>query len=191
MIDEVFKFLKYELNQYLRLKIDTQNMNKVFLKSIMKQDGTVEMENDALSMLLVNIEEETTMAAQAAYVRTEDNDIAVINPEINLNLFAFLVSNFTSYEESLKFLSLAITFFQGKSVFSRENSAHFEGLGVEKIIVKLKTINLEEQNHLWGMLGAKYLPSVMYKINSLPIQDNRLASQIPPIKVINHEFEKN
>jgi len=191
MINNVFEFLKDELNHYLALKTDNQGIDKVFLKNVLKQDGTIDMETDALSMLLVNVKEEATMISQATFKKTETKDITLVNPDINLNLWIFLVANFTNYEEALKFISLVITFFQSKNVFSVDNSANFDVKGVEKLIMKLQTLNLEEQNHLWGMLGAKYLPSVLYKASVLTIQDDYIAAQIPTIETVNQFLDKS
>lgn len=57
-------------------------------------------------------------------------------------------------------LSFIISFFQNKNVFNHQNSPELDEK-IEKIIVDLYTLNLEQQNHLWGALGAKYMPSVV------------------------------
>ena len=41
-----------------------------------------------------------------------------------------------------------------------------------------------QQNHLWGALGAKYLPSVIYKVRMIVIQEALKADEQPPIKII-------
>jgi hypothetical protein len=57
--------------------------------------------------------------------------------------------------------------------------------GIIKLIVELYTLNFEQQNHLWGFLGAKYMPSVMYKARLLSIQEAHAADDQPPIRIIN------
>ena len=34
------------------------------------------------------------------------------------------------------------------------------------------TLNFEQINHLWSILGAKYLPSVLYKVRQLTIEED-------------------
>jgi hypothetical protein len=33
-------------------------------------------------------------------------------------------------------------------------------------------MNFEQMNHLWGILGGKYIPSVLYKLRLIPIQES-------------------
>ena len=41
---------------------------------------------------------------------------------------------------------------------------------IEKLIVEMISLTFEQQNHMWGTLGAKYLPSVLYKVRMLVVQ---------------------
>jgi hypothetical protein len=36
-------------------------------------------------------------------------------------------------------------------------------------------------NHLWGTLGGKYLPSVMYKMRLIMIEEDTMSGQADPI----------
>ena len=189
MIDQALKFLQTELNSYLNLKIDSGSIGQVFLRPLVKQDSSLAMENDSISLILVNIEEEHAMNQQS-FLKKNGADIALINPAINLNLLILFAANFTNYDQALKFLSLTILFFQQRSHFSGEKSPELNINGVEEITIKLKTLSLEQQNHLWGTLGAKYMPSVMFKVSLLSFHEMETLAEVPQIQSIESTLNK-
>lgn len=120
---------------------------------------------------LVNIEEENTLKNSPFYVRSGDS-IKKRNPILYLNLYVLISSPTDPYETALDSMSQVIQFFQGKNVFTAENDASggFSSTELEKIVLELCTLNFEQINHLWGIMGGKYLPSVIYKLRLVPIQ---------------------
>ena len=52
---------------------------------------------------------------------------------------------------------------------------------IERLVVELYSLNLEQQNHLWGYLGGKYLPSVVYKVRLVRIQEDAVRGEARPI----------
>ena len=52
-------------------------------------------------------------------------------------------------------------------------------------------MGLEQQNHLWGYLGAKYLPSICYKVRMLVVQEQLGLGQQPGIGEISIVGGKN
>lgn len=43
--------------------------------------------------------------------------------------------------------------------------------GVEELIFDLNTLTMQDLNNMWGILGSKYLPSVMYKMRMITISE--------------------
>ena len=109
--------------------------------------------------------------------------IAICNPELKLNLYILLVANFALYKTGLEFLSGAIGFFQSKNVFTHDNTVDLDP-AIQKLIVEMHTLSFEQQNHLWGSLGAKYLPSIMYKVRLLSIQEGHAKDEQPAVRAI-------
>lgn len=112
-----------------------------------------------------------------------DNSISHLNPEIRLNLFLLFTAHFNDYKTALQFISGLIRFFQRKSVFTRDNSPTMP-VGIERLVAELHPLNFEQQNNLWGSLGAKYLPSVMFKLRAVSIQEGQTKDQQLPITTI-------
>ncbi len=183
MIDNVLNILREEINGYLKrlpaMNIGTET--KVDINYIAKPDGDIAIETDSLGLSLVNVEEERVVKSQNSVLQTRNGRVAYVNPEIKINLYILMVSNFKVYSVGLKFLSGAIRFFQSKNVFVHENTPGLDS-SVEKLIVDLHTLNFEQQNNLWGTLGAKYLPSVLYKVRLITIQEAIQKDELPAVK---------
>lgn len=183
MIDKALEVLASGIKGYLvRLPdLNISSQDTVHLTLIVKADGNIDIPPDSLGLSLVNIEEERVTKDQQAYKAAADGRrMAHLNPELKLNLYILIVANFNTYETGLKFLSGAIRFFQSKNVFSGENTPDLDP-SIQKLIVDLFPLNFEQQNHLWGSLGAKYLPSVLYKVRLLTIQEVQAADDQAPV----------
>lgn len=183
MIDKALQALAEGIDNYLvRLpELNISSQDTVHLTNIVKADGNIDIPADSLGLSLVNIEEERILKDQQAYTAAADGRrVAHVNPELKLNLYILIVANFNTYETGLKFLSGTIRFFQSKNVFTGENTPHLDP-AIKKLIVDLFPLNFEQQNHLWGALGAKYLPSVMYKVRLLTVQEIQAADDQAPV----------
>jgi len=149
-------------------------------------------QGDNLVITLINIEEETVGKSQAATYRKPDESIELLNPDIKINAYIMItgVSNMTDaqrYLNSLRVLSYATGFFQYKNVFDKVNSPTLPD-GVEKLIAEMVSLTFEQQNHIWGALGAKYQPSVMFKIRMLTYREIINKDSDLRIRVINAEL---
>jgi len=140
---------------------------------------------------LVNIEEEKTLKNGSHYVQNGDT-LSKRNPTIFLNLYVMFSCADSNHLEALKKISRVALFFQRKNVFTRENTAAPFPVeaGVEKIILDLFTLNFEQINHLWGILGGKYSPSLLYKVRIVAVQ-NALLDETATVKDIETKANAN
>ena len=54
------------------------------------------------------------------------------------------------------------------------------------------SMNSEQVNHLWATLGGKYLPSVLYKVRMLTIEDDTAGLQVETIgRLTANSHDKN
>jgi hypothetical protein len=182
MIDKSLFILKNAIHDYLaRLpQLNITSESTVHLTHVVNPDGTLAINEDSLAMTLVNIEEERVIKSQLPIMKTSDGRIIHVNPEIKLNLYVLICANFTNYKTGLEYLSGAIHFFQSKNVFTRQNTPGLDA-SIEKLIIEMDSLNLEQQHHLWGLIGAKYLPSVLYKIRLIAIQEAHALDEAAPI----------
>lgn len=152
--------------------------------------------DDKIILTLVNIEEESTLK-NAPFIRKDSVGPARYeNPPVFLNLYLLITAcnkstDDKSYLDALERLSLVIRFFQGRNFFTIASSsgpidptAISEDLLRLKITAELYTLTFEQINHLWGTLGGKQMPFVMYKLRLVEIKESRIAREVPLIEEI-------
>ena len=77
-----------------------------------------------------------------------------------------------------------VAFFQFRAgVFTPQNTPALNGV-VEKLQAELISLDTRELSNFWGIMGSKYLPSVIYKVKTLPIRHVVPEPDIPVIKKI-------
>lgn len=173
MISEALVLLKNRLNTYLssgQSPDESQEDRVVFLDG--QNTDSITFKLGAVSVLLINIEEENTLRAPDRYSRTApDGTRQKIHPEIRLNLYVLFVARFKQYEESLRHLSLIIRYFQKFPLLNHHEAPELSE-NIEKLIIELMTLPFSQQNEIWGSLRVAYHPSVLYKVKMVVFQDD-------------------
>lgn len=204
MIDVALEFLTQQVNDYLSLKSlpDVGTGPEIVLTNVAAEDGNWAIPPKTLGLSLINIEEDRVNMDQTFTHRNVSGDIESYNPEIKLNLYVLVSANFAAgdaggstnttgvYAEGLKQLSYVISFFQGKYVFTTENSPTLNPT-IKKLIVELYSSSFEQQYNFWTVVGAKYLPSVLYRVRMLVYQEHRVQDQGAPITSIDLQTSGN
>lgn len=196
MIHSALSFLKTELNTFITLKDPFNSAgalaNPVVLTNVVDQENHLfKTGGDYVFMTLVNTEEETVGKSQLPYLKTPDDKLNIVNPDIKLNLyiqFATYSDNTNTsiqpYERALMLLDQVVYFFQFRNVFPKNEHPALMTAGLEKLIVDPVSLTFEQLNHLWATLGAKYLPSVTYKCRMLAFRESVVAAEMPFISDI-------
>lgn len=184
MIDKSLEALKRAVQNYLVSlpELNLTSEDAIVLSPIVKADGSLAIPDNSLGLTLVNIEEERVVKSQNAVSIAGDGRVSIVNPEIKLNLFILITANFTNYDTGLQFLSAAVKCFQSKNVFTPDNTPFLDS-SIQKLIVELFSLDFEKQNHLWGSLGAKYLPSILYRVRLVAIQEGIKQAEQAPITI--------
>ncbi|MEN0006240.1 MAG: DUF4255 domain-containing protein [Bacteroidota bacterium] len=184
MLFEALNFIVQQLDGYL-LRLDRPTY-RPFLGNIALQDGqngTDEQDvDDKLVVSLISIEEEKTLKNETSYRRV-GREVVKQNPPIFLNLHVLFSSNIADYQEALRALSLVIQFFQLRTTFSAEQHAALRTAGIEKLNFEIVDLSFEQTYNLWGVLGSKLVPNILYKvrvvaIQGAPVQEAGMVSEI-------------
>lgn len=185
MIDNALKIIANEVNKYVVRKLDPDR-DPTSTKRIATGNVTKVQEADASGsrseslsapgiLSLVNVEEERLAKSSNNFARVNDK-IEYKNPKIFLNLYCLFAVNHTSYDTSLQYLSLIMQFFQYRNFINHTNTPPDNGLvldqKIERLIFDMVSMNFEQVNHLWATLGGKYLPSVLYKVRMVALEDD-------------------
>lgn len=184
MIDSLIQYVVSELNAYLNLRSPTLTGDRLVAGSLFDLDGQVNAHTrDKVVLSLVNVQKDPVYHSVNIYDRRPDNGSELIKPEIKINLFLLFVANLVNYAESAKALGYVIAYFQHRDVIDYAAIPSLTGRE-GRAVFDLHSMSFEEQNHLWGALGAKYLPSVMYKLGIIDIRDPQIEAELPPIRDI-------
>ncbi len=185
MIYHALEILRSETSDYLKSlpELNITGNKIVALSNVAKEDGAIAIPENSLGLSLANIEEERVVRDLQSHRSHADGSISHINPEIRLNLFILFTANFTDYKTSMQFIAGVVRFFQRKNVFTPTTSPAMH-VGIERLLVELQPLNLEQQNNLWAALGAKYLPSLLYKVRAVSFQEGQATDQQAPITSI-------
>jgi hypothetical protein len=172
MINEALVLLKNRLNGYLNAgwSFDESREDQVVFIDGEKMDSLT-FKLGAVSVLLINVEEENVIRSPDRYRRTgADGTQYRVQPEIRLNLYVLFVARYKQYEEALRYLSLIIQYFQAHPLLEHPQVPEL-GDDSEPLVIELITLPLAEQNHIWSSLRVAYHPSVLYKVKMVVFQD--------------------
>ena len=189
MIGNVLTFIAEDLNTYIiriqGLKPDTQ---KVILSTLINLDGSPSVKEDNLILLtLVDIRQNFLAHAVPSYPSGSlPKAYAVGQAPVFLDFYLLFSANFTPErtKDALNYITYVIQYFQKKPLFTQQNSPGLPSQ-TEKLEFNLEQQNFHDKSHMWGMLGAKYMPSVLYKMRMLSIDLEEARDFIPPITEVN------
>jgi len=203
MISHALTIVMNELNKHLD---DLYNSgDSVGLGNIPDVFGTGTggsgVSRDMLYLSVVNVKEEKTLKNVPNYVR---NDVTLKatyeNPPVFLNFLILMTATHSDYTNALSMLSRAIRFFQSKNVLTEDNVDPasittskvpinvLDQLETFKLIFDLYSPSLEEVNHLWGTLGGKQYPFVLYMLRMLDLKFRSVESESGLITEIVHDI---
>lgn len=155
---------------------------------------------DMLILSVVNIKEEKALKNLPHQIRDETLlKVSYQNPPVFLNLQVLLTATHGNYSHALLVLSRAISFFQYKNVFTQDNVSPdavtlnapgnpLDQLASFKLIFDLYSPSMEEVNHLWGTLGGKQYPFVIYMLRLVDLKFNAVQSESGLITEIVRDF---
>jgi hypothetical protein len=180
MISDALDYIRREVREHLNIA-DAQ----VTLGSLhaLLDNNT----SPGVRIALVNVTEESTLRNLPHSQRTVAGQVEYQEPPVSLNLFLVLAFDFGTYQTDIIRLSESIELFQSKRYFDAGNQrpANPFPATLQRLIFDLHSSDFEQLNHLWGIMGGTYFPSVIYKVRMLRVQaDERLAGpQITSLQV--------
>ena len=181
MIAAAMGLIARQLNEGLRRSLQTTE-DPVVLSSLVEADGgAAPQATNKVAMFLVNIERELASRSPGRVDGTGGR-IGVKPPPVNLNLLLMFAANChgANYPEALKFVASTVAFFQARPVIDHQNSPDLER-GIERLVLELEPLNLTDLSNLWGILGGRYVPSVMYRVRMITIEADSITGQVPAV----------
>lgn len=200
MIRTALEFIKKELDAYIvEREQDPAHYsigNTVDLKPIILPNGSLNTADTGhVTIMLVGVEEERREGKRPVYIPTDDKQFAKLNPPIELDLYLLFASHNSHYQTALRDLSNTVSFFQANPVFDEQKFPSLNSFvidptnkpwqTIERLSFRLHTLSFEQQNNLWGMIGSKYMPNVVYKVNMLTVFETKAKEKAPKVSELN------
>ena len=182
MIDIALKFLAAELNAYLFARTGSAQGGLTFGR-LVDDTGKVAITDQSLGAALVNIDEERVLKSHVPDSVLINGRHVVLQPELKLNLTILIAAHFSQYEIALRQLSWVLTFFQAHPGFTRDRHPGLDPR-IERFTVELQSLAYEQLNQLWAAVGGKQLPSVVYRVRLVAVQDVEPGSIQPPVSEV-------
>jgi len=179
MIDSAIKHLAAQLDQFLKSTLSTSE-NIVVVSNLVDSAGNpIADVNNKVAMFLCGLERDTV--AMRAGDGNTGRSFASGAP-VFLNLYVMVAANFggATYPEALRFLSAAIGFFQRQPVFDRVSTPDLDP-GIERLVLDMENLKPHESSNIWSLLGAKYIPSVLYRVRMVSIDGVAIRGRQPAI----------
>lgn len=182
MIQEILQFLTKEMNQFFRLKYGLRE-DLAVLCNLMNQDESILKDQlNKILVTLIHLEEDRVHRDHGSYVKTDDQ-FSRSKPAVKLNMQVLYAANFApgNYAEGLNYMTGVVGFYQAHNVFLAQQYPDLK-TRQEKLGVELVNLTLHEQNNLWATLGARYMPSILYRMKTVYVQEPVLLSKGSLIK---------
>lgn len=182
MLHSAIRFLADQVDSYIRTR--TGSTQAVVDTGGLTDDAGKWALESLIRLSLVGIEEERTLREQLPESVYIDGSRVVLEPPLKLNLVVVFAAKLNrNYADCLRYLSYAITFFQAHPAFTPEE---FPGLdpAIERLAPEMLSYGPEQLNQMWAYIGTKYLPSVVYRVRMVVLQDVAPRGVDQPITTI-------
>lgn len=180
MIDRAVESVVGRLNDHLRSRFRVADDLAVATTLVDSEGKPVAAARNQLCVFVTNISHDASLRSRGGRGGGSLDGIrgASSAPPVNIDLFLMLASNFDAqnYLESLKILSGAIQFFQATPVFDHANAPELDH-GIGQLSFEIHNMDVETLSQLWGALGGRYMPSILYKVRTIAIDSGALTDE--------------
>lgn len=137
--------------------------------------------DNKMALTLINIERDAAASGNRPYLERGETTAAVMAPAMAINLDVLVSAHFEDrYEDGLTMLSASIGFFQSKTSYNSQTAPDLPA-GMTKLTSEWVDLDLREIHNLWTVLGGRYLPSALYKLRMITVQEGLALGQVPLI----------
>lgn len=182
MIDRAVDFLAKRLNENLRARFGVSE-DLVIASCPVGSDGKVPMDaRNRLILFVTSVGQDTTARNSAGKMPAVAGRFGITQAPVHLSIELMLAACHepVNYSEGLRILSHGIQFFQANPTFSPVNAPDLDA-GLSQLSLEISNMGTDVSSQVWSMFGGRYLPSIRYRMRTITIDANALATEIPAI----------
>lgn len=189
MIENALRFIKQQLDQHLESQFNL-NDSAVIVNALIGFEGVAPKENiNKVVITMINLDHELGDQYFSTQRRSSEPEIATANPVQCFNLDLLFTAYFFDYQQSLKYLSSTIGFFQANSSFNLHNTVGKPD-AVSSLTFEIENTSLLDRHNLWSVMGARYQPSIIYKVRHITIGYEPVNTVDQSVQVISAELNQ-
>ena len=178
MIDRAVNLVASRLNDHLRSRFGIAD-DLVVVSGLSDAEGkTPPAVRNRLAVFVTGISHDTMARGVPGRAPVVAGRSPVAPMAVHLTVHLMIASSFDSenYLESLKILAHAVQFFQANPVFDRLSAPEMDR-SIEQLTLEIENLSTDASAQLWGTLGGRYLPSVLYRMRTVTINSNALSHE--------------
>ncbi len=162
---------------------------------------TDKVPEEKIILTVVNYKEEKTLKNTPNYVRNDRTlMVSYENPPVYINFMILMSATHKEYGQAMIDISRVLRFFQSQTVFTLDTISPksilldplqfnpLDSLESFNLIFDLISPSFEEVNHMWGTLGGKQYPFVLYLMRLLDLKYKVVQSESGMITKVQSEF---
>lgn len=176
MIDRAAALFTKRLNDFLASEETAPEDAVVLMPPGDSSAGAAEAEN-RLVVFIANITQDSLTKAPRR------SSVAEPVP-VNLYLHLVVAANFEGrqYARGLRMLSRALQVIQAQPVLDASVMPEMADAGIVRLTMEMESIALDTISNLWGVLGGRYLPSVIFRVRTVSIDAGAVLAEPPEIR---------
>ncbi len=180
MIYESLNTIKEDLTDFLIQLPEEEQAFTVVEDNIAFHDSKG-FDNDIV-LSVIRVEEEATVKNSHHY-KIQGAKTVYQNAPVWVNLYVLFSFVSTNYGLALKNMANVVRFFQSKRMFNASNTPkHNENLPMHfQLNIDLYSPSFDMANQIWGTLGGRQFPFVMYKVRMASLERNQVKEVRPLI----------
>ena len=179
MIDLALSLVANRLNSHLAARYGVAD-ELVSISPLIDAEGkSAPAARNRLVIFLTNIAQDSTVRSTQ---KSRGSPQIVQAPPIHLDIYFMLASAYDAetYTEGLKLISAALTYFQANPTLNPQNTPEMPS-NLRQLTIDISNLKVEEMGQMWGNLGGRYVPSIMFKMRSVVIDAEAVSAIVPLI----------
>jgi len=181
MMYAALKFVRDELNEHLN-RVFLTDSDSVLISTVHEPDGSISPKiTDKIVISLVNTERTNMHGRAPASISSGGASLVVRSEPLYVNLFILVAASFSDYPLALKNLSQTAEYFQSRKEMTRDSFSNLPD-GIENLDLQLENMTIHDLSNLWGMMGGKHYPSLLYKMRMVTIDSGSVIGKASGIR---------